>query len=407
MIAQKRQRLKRQVGRQETQQISMASQSSIQKAYLLKIVNSPSSFKFWLVTPLVILILLLILYLASPNLTTNPIIIETFRLVSISLLVIIILPLLFTHQITRRIDQIIKAAGQVAEGDFTIQIDDDQNDQIGRLVQAFNQMVVNLDQLQRSRDLLSRTMSPAVRQSLIEQGLDFRGITQTVSILFIDIWGFTRITERHNTEQLVFFLNDYYTSIANLVHSSGGIIGKYGGDSIMAFFGAPNPQPAARSSTAALLTALALHETIEELSDRWIVLGLPPIRVGIGLSTGPVVAGPIGSIDQFEYTVIGDAVNLAARLQDLTRTISGYSIILAAETYELLEERVQNQLQIVSLASYEELSDREKARRPVQLVDLGEVLVKGKNGPVHVYGIPDYDPDSQDNESKQRIETTN
>jgi adenylate cyclase len=126
--------------------------------------------------------------------------------------------LLLTHQITRRIEQIIEAAGQVAEGDFTIQIDDDQNDQIGRLVQAFNRMVVNLDHLQRSRDLLSRTMSPAVRQSLIEQGLDFRGITQTVSILFIDIWGFTLITERHKTEQLVFFLNDYYTSIANLVH---------------------------------------------------------------------------------------------------------------------------------------------------------------------------------------------
>jgi class 3 adenylate cyclase len=234
-------------------------------------------------------------------------------------------------------------------------------------------------------------MSPAVRQSLIETGLDFRGIVQDVCILFIDIWDFTRITETYKPEQLVFFLNDYYTTIASQVHLGGGIIGKYGGDSIMAYFGAPEPAPVEKSSTAALLTSLALQDAIEELSDRWSVLGLPHIRVGMGISLGPVVAGPIGSEEQFEYTVIGDSVNLASRLQDLTRSIKGYGTILTIKVYEALEDMVKDQIRVVGQNRYDQLDEREKARQTVLCIDLGPVSVKGKQGPVHIYGIPDVD----------------
>jgi adenylate cyclase len=206
--------------------------------------------------------------------------------------------------------------------------------------------------------------------------------------LFVDIKEFTAITERHNAEQVVFFLNDYYTTIANQIHSSGGIIGKYGGDSILAYFGAPEPEPAPKSATSALLSALALREAIDELSQRWMVLGLPPIGVGIGISLGEVVAGPIGSKQQFEYTIIGDAVNLASRLQGLTRNVPGFGIIISSEVYQALEDRVRDQIQIVDLRRYEAMSDRERALSLLQFVDFGEVLVKGKKGPVHVYGIP-------------------
>ncbi len=383
----------------------MTSQQPTQKERILKIISTPS-FKFWIITPIFIFIVSLTLVLVGFLLITGQIPIELLIVSLISFLAIIGPGLLIIRQITRRINQITNAAEQVAQGEFNIRIDDESDDVIGRLVRAFNQMVTNLDHLHQSRDLLSRTMSPAVRQSLIEKGLDFRGIAQIVSILFIDIRDFTRITERYNTEQVVFFLNDYYTSIANQVHIGGGIIGKYGGDSILAFFGPPNPeQPPEKSATAALLTALALQDTIEELSWRWAILGLPSIRVGMGISVGPVVAGPIGSKEQFEYTVIGDAVNLAARLQALTRNVSRYSIILSAEAYEILEARVKNQLQVVSQESYEALDEKEKAHRPVQLVDLGEVLVKGKKGPTHVYGIPDYSFNSPDTDFTSSLQT--
>ncbi|MBE7474801.1 MAG: HAMP domain-containing protein [Anaerolineales bacterium] len=349
------------------------------------------SLRFWIIIPLLILLGLLTVTLILTYWLTGQFP-STLLIISVISLVALIGPgLWLTRQLIGRIERIIHAAELVAGGDLTIRIDDESDDEIGRLVKAFNQMVNNLDRLHHHQDLLSRTLSPAVRQSLMERGLDFRGITQTVSVLFVDIRDFTRITEAHHSpEQLVFFLNDYYSTIASQVHGGGGIIGKYGGDSIMAYFGAPTPEAPAKTSVAALLTALALQDAMAILSERWQVLGLPPIQAGIGIAHGPVIAGPIGSAEQFEYTVIGDVVNLAARLQALTRNVSGYSIILSFETYEALEEKLKNQIQITTPQAYQALSGQDKIRRPIQLIDLGEVLVKGKKGPVHVYGVPDF-----------------
>ncbi len=370
----------------------MSAQPSVPNKRLARIMQP--SLRFWVIAPIfVMLILFLLALLGFALITRQAPPFELFLVAITSFLAVAGIALLITRRISRRFQMIIGAADQIAQGDFTIRIKDDHDDEIGQLVRAFNEMVTNLEQLHRSRDLLSRTMSPAVRESLIESGLDFRGITQLVTILFIDIKDFTRITERHNTEQVVFFLNDYYTNIANQVHVGGGIVGKYGGDSILAFFGAPQPEPPHKSSTAALLTALALQETIEAMSERWRLLGLPPIRAGMGVSIGPVVAGPIGSEQQFEYTVIGDAVNLASRLQDLTRNVAGYSIMISQEVYAALEDRIKDQLKVVDLERYEAMDAREKATSPVHFVDLGHVLVKGKKGPVHVYAIPDYELD--------------
>lgn len=351
---------------------------------------------FWVIFPIFILTTLFILALLGLSLRSGqPPPTDLILVASISFLTVVGLALVITRRLAQRLAQISRAAERVARGDFLVRVDDRHDDEIGRLGRAFNKMVTDLAALHQARELLSRTMSPAVRQSLLEKGLDFRGITQTVSILFIDIRDFTRIIEGHDTERVVFFLNDYYTTIANQVQSGGGIIGKYGGDSILAFFGAPAPETPAKSSTAALLSALALLETIEELNERWIVLGLPPIRVGIGLSIGPVVSGPIGSEEQFEYTIIGDAVNLASRLQDLTRNVPGYSIMLSKEVYDALEQHLKDQIQVIDMAVYETLDYLDKVRRPTVFVDMGLVLVKGKKGPVHVYAIPDFDNETR------------
>jgi adenylate cyclase len=366
----------------------MEPHESAQKKHSPSIIGS-FSLRLRIILPFFVLIGLLILVWVSLALRTGQSLVELLLVSILSFLAAIGLGLFIARKISQRIKRVINAAEQVAQGDLTIRIDDGSQDELGRLARSFNQMVENLDHLHHSRDLLSRTMSPNVRRSLMEQGLDFRGITQTVCILFIDIRDFTRISEGYDTERLVFFLNDYYTTIASQVHIGGGIIGKYGGDSILAYFGAPFSEPVSTSSTAAVLTALALQDAIQKLSDRWTILGLPSIRVGIGMSIGPVVAGPIGSEKQFEYTVIGDAVNLASRLQDLTRNVDGYNIILNAELYEALDRTVKEQIQVVGVEEYEVLGERERAWRPVQFVDLGEVLVKGKQGPIHVYGIPD------------------
>lgn len=361
-----------------------------QKQALKKRLPDPG-LRVWLIMSLFILIIFLAAAFGLPYFITNHFIAILFTIAMILAVALVGLGLFLIRSIVQRIEQITNAAEQVAQGNLAVRVDGEGNDKISQLGRAFNKMVANLAHLQQRREILSRTMSPAVKQSLMERGLDFRGITQVVSVLFVDIKDFTRITEgHHSTEHLVIFLNDYYTTIANQVHIGGGIIGKYGGDSILAYFGAPNPEPVSKSSTAAFLTALALQDALDELGERWHILGLPPITVGMGLSIGPVVAGPIGSEQQFEYTVIGDAVNLAARLQALTRNVEGFNIILSHDTYEALEQRVKNQIPVVSAMVYEQMNEIERAKRPVQFVDLGEVLVKGKRGPVHVYGIPDY-----------------
>ena len=376
----------------------MVSRQSSPKNRVTKFTGTPG-LKFWVIAPIFVM---LILFLAALTgfavITRQSPSVELLLIVVASFLAVFAIALLITRQITQRFDYLTAAAERVSRGDFTIRVHDDHDDEIGQLVKAFNEMMANLEHLHQSRDLLSRTMSPAVRESLIEHGLEFQGLMQIVSILFIDIKDFTRITERHSPEQVVFFLNDYYTNIANQVHVGGGIVGKYGGDSILAFFGAPRPEASEKSSTAALLTALALQETIEEISERWTILGLPVIRVGMGISLGPVVAGPIGSEQQFEYTVIGDAVNLAARLQDLTRNVPGYSIMVSDDIYDALEKKIKDQLKVVDLDSYEAMDAKEKAISPVHFVDLGHVLVKGKKGPVHVFAIPDYDYEEETEE---------
>ncbi len=345
------------------------------------------SLRFRIITPFLVQVALLLLTLAI-FFTSG---------YSLPLLLIIIAGLLFTtglglllaRQIDQRISKIIAAAEQVAQGDFSVRVQDDGHDEIGRFAHAFNQVVVNLESLQYSKDLLSRTMSPQVRNWLLEQGLDFRGVTQEVSVLFVDIRDFTKITEIYSTEQVVFFLNDFYTTIANQVHVGGGIIGKYGGDSILAFFGAPRPEPPSKSATSALLTALALQDALADMSHRWAILGLPTIRAGIGISMGSVVAGPIGSEQQFEYTVIGDAVNLASRLQELTRNLPEFSTILSNEVYLQLEEKIRAQIPITNWTRFQGMTRRERDKHLFQLVDFGEVLVRGKRGRVYVYGVPE------------------
>ncbi len=375
-------------------QVAITNLVSQHKKQLFKIAIG-SGLKFWLIGPSFIITLfffaMVAVYLFTGEVQVELLVASVMLFIAIALTTVLI-----TRRVIERIETIIQAAEKVARGDFTIQIDDSHGDEIGRLVRAFNQMVKDLDSIHNSRDLLSRTMSPSVRQSLIERGLDFRGITQVVGVLFIDIKGFTRITEKHNTERLVFFLNDYYTTIAKQVHSGGGIIGKYAGDSILAFFGAPTPQSAEQSATQALLTALALRDAIAELSDRWTFLGMPPVRVGIGVSIGPVVAGPVGSVEQFEYTVIGDSVNLAARLQDLTRNVEGYGMMISADVYDVLAERLKSQIEIKTLDERESFKDNSLNSPLIRFVDFGDVLVKGKKGPVHVYAIPSGEHEPQD-----------
>jgi adenylate cyclase len=186
----------------------------------------------------------------------------------------------------------------------------------------------------RVRGTMSRYMAKEVVDKLLESGEEvLEGTDQEATILFSDIRGFAGISESLGTRKTVKLLNEYFSEMVDVIFSHEGILDKYIGDAIMAVFGAPvsNPYDADHSITVANEMMRSLRTFNARRSDD----GEKPIEIGIGISTGRVLAGSIGSRKRMEYTVIGDSVNLAARLESANKYY-GTKILLGADTVERL-----------------------------------------------------------------------
>ena len=201
-----------------------------------------------------------------------------------------------------------------------------------------------------------RFMPEYVVKQLLDNPDSFRlgGASQTITVLFADIRGFTAMSERENPERVVRLLNKYFTAMSEIIFTHGGTLDKYIGDGLMALFGAPNATP--DDAMNAVKSAVAMQRKVNTLNGELVADGLLPVTVGIGLHTGEAVVGYIGSEKRSEYTAIGDTVNLAARLEATAR---GGQILLSEATakavgnaFELVAREpitVRNRTQPVSL----------------------------------------------------------
>jgi adenylate cyclase len=208
-------------------------------------------------------------------------------------------------------------------------------DELEDLAAAFNTMVDGLKERDKLRTTFGKYMTQTVMEHLMSGKVQLGGETLTVTILFSDIRSFTSISEQMNDAQaLVGLLNEYFTAMVTIVMEEDGVVDKYIGDAIMAVFGAPvsKPDDAVRAARAAVRMRVALAD----LNTRLIARGVTPLRTGIGIHTGVVVAGNIGSEARMEYTVIGDAVNLASRLESSTKEL-GVDVLISSETNELVK----------------------------------------------------------------------
>ena len=187
------------------------------------------------------------------------------------------------------------------------------------------------------------------------------GEMRNVTILFSDVRGFTTISEAMTPEQLTSFMSDYFTGISDIVMDKRGVIDKYIGDAIMAFWGAPLDNPAHPAD--ACRAALAINEKLQLDNQRWQAKGLPPIEIGIGINTGNVVVGNMGSHKRFNYTVIGDDVNFTSRLEGLNKEYGTTCIISETTKTEIEHEK--------------DMFARE----------LDEVIVKGKKTPKKIFEL--------------------
>jgi adenylate cyclase len=217
--------------------------------------------------------------------------------------------ILTSRSISDPIGEVVDAMAQVEHGRIDTYVGAYERSQIGRLQTGFNRMVAGLAERDRLRDLFGRHVGTDVAHRAIEEGASLSGDVVEAAILFIDLVGSTRLAESRPPQEVADVLNDFFRIVVGAVDEHHGLINKFAGDAALAVFGAPlrTGEPA----SAALATARTLGTQLRRL---------PVVDFGIGVSAGRVFAGNIGAENRYEYTVIGDAVNEAARLADLAKT---------------------------------------------------------------------------------------
>ena len=217
---------------------------------------------------------------------------------------------------------------KVESNDLTAHVPVVSNDELGYVSERFNEMVGGLRRAEVLRNLLNLYVSPEVARAAIEQGTNLGGQVVNCTILFSDIRGFTSLSEKLPPDQLIALLNRYMSRMVDVVIANGGIVNKFGGDSLLAIFGTPL-NPFDDHAARAIRAALAMQSALKEFNAEQAKADAPILKIGIGIASGPAVAGNVGGEGRIEYTVIGDTVNLASRLQDLTKEL--HQDILANE----------------------------------------------------------------------------
>jgi adenylate cyclase len=216
-------------------------------------------------------------------------------------------------------------------------------------------------QRRQIKQAFSHYMSDLLIQDLLRhpEKLRLGGEKRVLTVFFSDLAGFTSLSERLTPEEVVTLLNRYLTAMTDIILAGGGLIDKYEGDAIMAFWGAPLPQE--DHAARACLAALDNQSRLTSLREEFTRTGLPPVYARIGINTGEMIIGNMGSSQRFDFTVIGDSVNLASRLEGAGKEY-GVSILISEETYR-------------------------RAREEVEVRELDLLQVKGKELPVRIYEL--------------------
>jgi class 3 adenylate cyclase len=252
------------------------------------------------------------------------------------------------------IHDLAEGTKRVAAGDYSGRLPVVQDDDLGALAASFNRMQAGLAERQRLHAAFGTYVDPALAARLLEQGDDvFTGERRQVTVMFVDIRDFTPFAEANTAEDTVSRLNALFEIVVPAVVDAGGHVNKFLGDGALAVFGAPNDL--AEHADAAVSAAALIHRRVTERFGG-------ELRIGIGINNGVVIAGTIGGGGKLEFTLIGDTVNVAARVEQLTKT-TGDAILLTQQCVDAL------------------------ASRPPGLIDRGSHALKGKSAAVQLFGL--------------------
>lgn len=239
------------------------------------------------------------------------------------------------RSVSRPVLRLAAGARLVEAGDYGVIVPAAQQDEIGQLTASFNRMVQGLAERDRVRSLLGKVVSPAIAHELLRKEIELGGEEREVTVLFADIRDFTSLCERRSPHDILSLLNDYLTRVTAVVEEHGGVVDKYIGDGLMALFGAPLSH--ADDPARAVRTGLQMVEAVEGMNRDRRSRGEPPLRIGVGIHSGRAVAGNMGSLSRLNYTVLGDTVNLASRIEGLTKRY-GAGVVVSAATRDRAPE---------------------------------------------------------------------
>ena len=229
------------------------------------------------------------------------------------------------------------------------------NDEIGLLTSEFNSMIQGLRELEFIRDTFGKYISKNIAELIIEKKINLDGELRLVTILSTDIEGYTSISEKLSPKESLSMLSAYFTDLITVINNYGGIVNKFIGDAVFALFNVPFEDPTHAQN--AVISALEIQKITTE---KEYLKGMK-LKTRIGINTGIVVAGNIGSLDRYDYTVIGDEVNIATRLEELNKKFDS-QVLIGHNTYEL----VKNKFECESMGTH---------------------YLKGKSCPIEVYRV--------------------
>jgi len=279
---------------------------------------------------------------------------------AIFMVLAIVLSFIVLHHLKRPVDEIIRVMDHVKKGDFSQKAKVYTNDEIGFAGEMLNSMNQGLMERELIKDTFGKYVDRRIRDEILSGRVTLDGERKEATILFADLRNFTPLVAVTPAKDLIYMLNSYFTEISQVIDRNGGLILQFIGDEVEAVFGAPVAGEA--NEDAAVKTALEMRDRLDLLNKRFRDRGMPPIAHGVGIHTGPVLAANIGSAYRSAYSLIGDTVNMASRIQDLTKRFKT-DVLVSREIEAVLRDQYE-------------------------FIAMPETRVRGKVDPVIVYSLP-------------------
>jgi len=288
---------------------------------------------------------------------------DTLRIViglSLGLGIILVYVFLIAHwtglDIVRPIEALRANIGRAREGDLSAITPATTANELGELTVGVNAMLKGIAERARIKELFGQYLTKEISEAILDGRVQLSGARYEATVMFTDIRGFTAMSERLEPEEVFEFLNDYLGRMIDVIAARGGIIDKFLGDGILAVFGLP-VQTASHAADA-FGAAMDMRRALAEMNRHRAAAGRDAVRIGIGMHSGQVIAGNVGSAKKLQFTVIGDTVNLASRIEGLNKDYGSY-LLISGQTYSRLgQEAISWPFERIEEASVRGKSER-------------------------------------------------